>query len=239
MALSPELVARVRRVVANPGPDSDFETYSDEDYDTIAQTILASHAPSQDAWFFAYGSLIWNPVAGHVEQRIGIARGWHRSFGLRLTLWRGTKDQPGLMMVLDRGGQCQGILYRLAAETLEAQLGKLLRREMPLKPAQKQPTNVPRWITVETAQGPIRAITFVANPKGANYVGRLPLEQVVDMLAKACGHGGSCAEYLYNTVLHLEEHGIRDHYLWRLQALVADRIAALPTLSGGSDVMSG
>ena len=40
------------------------------------------------------------------------------------------------------------------------------------------------------------------------------------------GHGGSCAEYLYNTVMHLEERGIHDRNLWRLQQLVAERIAA-------------
>jgi cation transport protein ChaC len=38
------------------------------------------------------------------------------------------------------------------------------------------------------------------------------------------------AEYLYATVQKLEELGIRDHHLWRLQALVADRIDA--ALSG-------
>jgi len=47
---------------------------------------------------------------------------------------------------------------------------------------------------------------------------------VADALARASGHVGSCAEYLLETVMHLEELGIRDHRLWRLQGLVADRI---------------
>ena len=59
------------------------------------------------------------------------------------------------------------------------------------------------------------------------YAGRPPLETVADMLAGACGHWGSGAEYLLNTVLKLEEHGIRDRNLWRLQALVAERLAAM------------
>ena len=46
------------------------------------------------------------------------------------------------------------------------------------------------------------------------------------MLARACGFKGSMAEYLHATVLKLEELGIHDSYLWRLQALVADRIDA-------------
>ena len=34
------------------------------------------------------------------------------------------------------------------------------------------------------------------------------------------------AEYLLETVTHLEQLGIRDHRLWRLQRLVAARLAA-------------
>jgi cation transport protein ChaC len=124
------------------------------------------------------------------------------------------------MMSLDRGGQCQGVVFRLPGNNLEGQLQKLVRREITVKP----PNNIPRWVTVETEQGPLRAIAFVMSRQSRFYTGRLPPEQVADVLAKACGHWGSCAEYLHNTVAHLEEQGIRDRNLWRLQALVAERI---------------
>ena len=42
----------------------------------------------------------------------------------------------------------------------------------------------------------------------------------------AAGHLGSGAEYLHQTVAHLEAHGIHDPHLWRLQKLVAARIIA-------------
>jgi cation transport protein ChaC len=38
---------------------------------------------------------------------------------------------------------------------------------------------------------------------------------------------GSCAEYLYLTVKHLEEKGIRDRNLWELQRLVAEEIISI------------
>jgi cation transport protein ChaC len=43
------------------------------------------------------------------------------------------------------------------------------------------------------------------------------------------------AEYLLSTVSHLEELGLSDAYLWRLQDLVAERIEAapVPAASGG------
>jgi len=80
---------------------------------------------------------------------MGMAHGWHRAFRLRIPRWRATEDQPGLMMALDRDGQCRGVLYRIPAATGEQNLGKLVRREMSAKP----PTNVPRWIRVETDAG--------------------------------------------------------------------------------------
>ena len=220
MALTPELVARVHRDVEDTGQEEGVSYHTDEDYEAWVRTILAQRDPSTPMWLFAYGSLIWKPEIQHSEERAGTARGWHRSFCLRQTRWRGTKEQPGLMMALDRGGQCRGVLYRLPETDLEAQLGKLFRREFTLKP----PNNIPRWITVETDEGPVRAITFVMNRKAKAYAGRLPPEEIADVLARACGHWGPGAEYLRSTVAQREERGIRDRQLWRLQALVAERI---------------
>lgn len=70
----------------------------------------------------------------------------------------------------------------------------------------------------------MRALTFWAGPKGKRVLRGLPLESVAAVLARACGHMGSCAEYLYLTVKHLEEKGTRDRNLRRLQALVAEEI---------------
>ena len=70
---------------------------------------------------------------------------------------------------------------------------------------------MPRWIAGRYAdRGRVRAIAFVVNRRGTGYAGGLTPEETADMLAKACGHWGSCAEYLYNTVSHLEERGIHD-----------------------------
>src|SRR5262245_62998952 len=147
MALTPNLVARVHRAVADTGPDPDFIRNTAEDHAAAVREMLGSHPEGDDVWVFAYGSLLWKPEVEHVEERIGAARGWHRSFRLRLRSWRGTREVPGLMMGLDRGGQCKGVAYRLAGHTVEVQLGKLFRREMPVRPLSRPPTNVPRWIT--------------------------------------------------------------------------------------------
>ena len=60
------------------------------------------------------------------------------------------------------------------------------------------------------------------------------LLEVAHILARACGHGGSCAAYLFHTVRHLDELGIRDRNLWRLQQMVADEIRQLHAVSRGA-----
>ena len=90
----------------------------------------------------------------------------------------------------------------------------------------KTAAHVPRWLTVHTDERPRRAIAFVINRKGGRYVGGLSPEKIADALAVAAGPVGSMAEYLYSTVHHLEELGIHDARLWRLQELVAERMRA-------------
>jgi cation transport protein ChaC len=59
------------------------------------------------------------------------------------------------------------------------------------------------------------------------YAGSLSPDEVARTLAVACGHWGSGAEYLLNTVTQLEARGIRDSGLWHLQQLVARQIDGL------------
>ena len=185
--------------------------------------LLAAVPTTGEIWVFAYGSLIWKPACDIVEQRIALAHGWHRAFCLGWDrCFRGTKDRPGLMLALDRGGACKGVAQRLPPDAIRVNLEKLLRREVLTKPSPFPP----RWVTVQTEAGPLRAITFTMDRKSDAYVGGLSAEQVADVLAVAVGRWGSMAEYLYNTVRHLEALGIADRYLWRLQELVAERIEA-------------
>ena len=224
LALTPAHVARVHQVVPDAGLAPGATLHSDADYDAWVERIVDTHpAPHRPTQLFAYGSLIWKPEIEHVGERLGVARGWHRAFCFRIERFRGTPEQPGLMMALDRGGQCSGVLYELPHDDINAQFGKLFRREFTYKPA----NSVPRWVTVETATGPMKALAFVMNRSSPRYTGRLPLDDVADILSRACGHWGTGAEYLLNTVSHFEAKGIADGNLWRLQRLVAERIDAM------------
>jgi cation transport protein ChaC len=220
MDLSPELVAMVHRSVQDPGPDPERQPLTDEDYDQLVMTLLATRPLDSPVWVFAYGSLLWKPGFAHVEELPGRLIGWHRAFCFSQKRFRGTSDCPGLMLSLDRGGECSGLLLRFDEGTLERELHGLFRREMTMKPL----NHGARWVRIRTVSGTVTAFTFVSNRSSPSYVGKLPRDRVADVLATACGHLGSGAAYLYETVTRLRAIGIEDRRLWELQALVAERI---------------
>ena len=199
---------------------------SDADYAQYLAQVLAGRPDGGEVWVFAYGSLIWNPEFEFVEERLGTVSGWHRSFCLGwVRIYRGTPERPGIMLALDRGGSCRGVVFRLPPTAMEANLEKILRREMPIQRARAIPA---RWVSVQSEAGPLRAIAFPISRSSDAYLPGLTEEVVVHALATAAGERGSMAEYLHSTVKHLQDRGIHDRYLWRLQDLVAERIAALP-----------
>ena len=219
MRLTADHVARVHREIPDPGPQqvSGYRAATDADFDEAVAATLATRPPGP-FWVFAYGSLIWRPETAVVEMRQAVARGWHRRFCLGWDArYRGNPESPAVMLALDRGGTCKGVVHRLPEESLPAELHKLIRRELSLIPAA-----FPwRWINVITAEGgPTRAMTFAMDRGSSRYLA-LTDEETADRLATACGFRGSMAEYLFATVGKLEELGIRDRNLWRLQELVA------------------
>lgn len=218
MRLTRDLIARIPRNDHDPGPTHLYLT-DEERTRSLAATMADRRAP-KTVWVFAYGSLIWKPAFSAVESRIGTLHGYHRQFCMLVKRYRGTPEEPGLMLALERGGSCRGMAYRVAEDGREQTLTTIWTREL------LTAAYLPRWLDVRTDGGTVRAIAFVMNRAHERYTGRLDEADVADRLARACGHVGSCAEYLLETVTHLEELGIRDHRLWRLQRLVAARLAA-------------
>ncbi len=111
----------------------------------------------------------------------------------------------------------------MSQENVEPHLDRLFRREFTVKPI----NSMPRWVTVQTANSTVKALSFVMNRASPYHAGRLPLEDVAWTLAMTCSDWGSGAEYLLNTVTYLEARGIHDGGLWRLQHLVAREIDGL------------
>ena len=223
MELTADLVKRCHREVADDGSADKYDYFIESDYPPLTQALLDKR-PSGPLWIFAYGSLIWKREFQAVEERRGTAKGWHRAFCLRIARWRATTDQPGFMMALDRGGTCEGVVVRVAdGEEYKTLLAILLREA-----GSHEHLESARWIEVATADGVVQALTFYAGPHTLDYyTADVPLKEVAHGLARACGIWGSGAEYLHNTVRHLEDLGIHDENLWELQRLTAAEIMGM------------
>jgi cation transport protein ChaC len=190
---------------------------TDQELAASLAATLKRKPPGAAWWVFAYGSLLWNPLFPFEEARPATLRGRHRRFCLWSVASRGTSNQPGLVLGLDRGGSCQGVVYRLPARGAKDELMLLWRREMVLGAYH------PLWVTVRCGQSPLVALAFVVDRKHRQYTGKLALGEQAEVLASAAGAFGSSADYLERTRVALITHGVVDPYLERLATLVSRR----------------
>jgi len=176
------------------------------------QEILRRHDPADDLHVFGYGSLMWHPALVHVGQARARVHGWHRCFCLRSLFGRGAPESPGLMLALDRGGSCNGMLLRIPAGQVREELALLWRREMTWGSYDA------RWVTAWAGATPLPAVTFVVNRGHERYVKGLPLQETVRMIDAGKGGLGTCRSYFDATVAKLRELGIRDGRMEQLHA---------------------
>jgi cation transport protein ChaC len=178
--------------------------------------------PQGELWVFGYGSLMWDPGFPHDHAAPALLRGYHRAFCIYSTRHRGTHEKPGLVLGLNRGGACRGMAYRVPADAASSVLDTLWDREMP------SAAYMPRRLRVTLGGHSVMALTFVANTRHEGYTGELAAEDIARLIAGGRGLRGHNAEYLINTLQHLEALGVHDarlHKLYlRVRALQAAQV---------------
>ena len=113
LRLTRELVDRLPRRTHDPGPLA-RGAVPEEYYGQVGAEILAQVA-GRPLWVFAFGSILWQRRFAVVEEQAATVRGWHRKFCLGPdTRYRGSSAAPGVMLALARGGQCRGMVLRMA-----------------------------------------------------------------------------------------------------------------------------
>src|SRR5438034_9736723 len=100
---------------------------TDEQLAESLRQTLSRRPPEAGWWVFAYGSLLWNPLFPFAEARPATVRGYHRRFCLWSLASRGTCDEPGLVLGLEPGGACRGVVYRLPPQSVKAAPGQRWR----------------------------------------------------------------------------------------------------------------
>ena len=165
-------------------------------------------AASKDLWVFGYGSLIWRPGFEFIERQGAMVRGYHRALCVYSHVHRGTSERPGLVLGLDRGGSCKGVVFRVAAAKAGAALAYLRERE--------QVTSVYRELLLRArlANGAsVLAVSYVADRTHVQYAGRLDRAELVRLVSKGVGLSGDNPDYVRNTQAHLSALAIRDETL--------------------------
>ncbi|WP_099866083.1 gamma-glutamylcyclotransferase [Pararhizobium haloflavum] len=166
-------------------------------------------------WVFGYGSLMWRPGFDYVDASHARLYGYHRALCVRSHVHRGTPERPGLVLGLDKGGSCLGIAFRVKMDHADKVVDYLRAREL-VTHVYKE-----RHVQLQLRSGRrVPALAFVVDRGHAQYAGALSTEEAVRQVCGAVGVSGPNEEYVINTVNHLNQMNIRDHWLERVASAV-------------------
>ncbi len=166
----------------------------------------------QATWVFGYGSLMWNPEFDFSQAVLARVHGFHRAFCVRSTLYRGTPEQPGVVLGLDFGGSVDGVAFEIKPGHESEAIDRLYAREM------VQNIYEPRILNTRLRNGQtVKALTFIANREHEGYA-HLSEDEIVNRLSCCKGNRGPNCDYAINTYAHLKQLGVRDQRLARIVA---------------------
>lgn len=158
-----------------------------------------------DLFVFAYGSLTWNPGFEFRSRRKAFVNGWNRRLCIYSHVYRGTAEQPGLVLGLDRGGRCEGVVFHVEERHREQTIVYLRNREL----VTGVYTEEQILATFEDGSN-VSALAYLADRRHPQYIAAMPRDRVLELVRQGAGLRGANAEYVLNTRDHLYELGIRD-----------------------------
>ncbi|MEH6404568.1 MAG: gamma-glutamylcyclotransferase [Sneathiella sp.] len=201
---------RIDEIVAEARRHGPFDALTHEERDMDRRAFL-SKSNGKGLWVFGYGSLLWNPAFHYTNSAPAKLHGYHRRFCLKLSMGRGSPENPGIMLALDNGGSCNGRAFFIEPDAVESETEVLWMREM-LSGAYKA-----RWCTIRMKEKSIQGLSFVINHQHSRYIREISSEKTIELLGTGYGYLGSCREYLENTIDHLDEINVQDRYLHSLR----------------------
>jgi len=158
-------------------------------------------------WVFAYGSLMWRPGFAFLERRPARLVGAHRALCVYSFVHRGTPHRPGLVLGLDRGGNCRGIAYRVAPGKWQETIRYLRAREQVTRVYREAWRRV--WLDDDPQQS-AHALCYIVDCGHQQYAGRLSLREQLHYVRQGRGRSGACRDYVLAAVKELEAQGYRD-----------------------------
>jgi cation transport protein ChaC len=152
---------------------------------------------------------MWNPGFATPETRPARLHGWHRAFCIYSEHYRGTPEQPGLILGLLPGGSCRGLAHRLPGARYDAVRRYLIHREIDNDGVYEETV---RPIHLEDGRT-VDALVYLADRQHRQFAGKLPFAKALALVRHGRGATGTNLAYVQNTVAHLDEMGLRDRAL--------------------------
>ena len=162
---------------------------------------------------FAYGSLMWRPDFVFEKSSLAIISGYHRRLSVYSHHYRGTPEKLGLVLGLDQGGTCTGLVYEVAPERWAEVINYVRKRELITHVYREV---VERVLQIDNNES-VAAVTYVVDPTHRQFAPPMPHAEIAEKVKEAHGLAGSCLDYVWNTIMHLRKLGIHDE---GLEALV-------------------
>ena len=166
-------------------------------------------------WVFGYGSLLWNPGFTYQHHKLARLNGYRRSFCMSSIHHRGTKDDPGLVLALDKSesSACYGLVFNVAQKDEQDTLAYLREREL------NSSAYMEVFVELIDKEGVKDiAIAYIIDQSHVQYCAGITLAQQAKIISSAVGERGPNAEYLFNTVAKLKSLDISDDELEWLEA---------------------
>ena len=173
-------------------------------------------------WIFGYGSLMWRPGFSFLRSAPARIHGYHRSLCVFSHVHRGSPEQPGLVLGLDRGGSCHGVAFEVVPAMWADTIAYLRARE--------QVTSVylekRKTVTLASSGRKVAAVTYVVDRAHRQYAGVLDDDALERHVRQGQGISGHCTDYVTSTLAHLREMKIHDPALERLASRLSSYAAS-------------
>jgi len=161
---------------------------------------------------------MWKPGFEVLERQKATLFGLHRSLCVYSWVHRGTKQNPGLVLGLDRGGSCKGIALRAPGKRRDEIIEYLRQRELVTR------VYLECWWHVELENGErAPALVYRADQTHEQYAPGLSIDQQISIVRNGRGGSGANPDYLASTVQHLRESSIHDPALERIATAIGEK----------------
>ncbi len=180
--------------------------------------MIPSATSEGPLWVFGYGSVIWRPAFPFIEAHSAILHGYVRRFWQGSPDHRGTPAKPGRVVTLvpRAGGVCHGRVFQVEPAQRAAVLTLLDERE--------SGGYERRWLEVETDARTLEVLTYIASMENANFLGEVPLADVVEQVLMARGQSGDNVAYVLELERALASLSIVDAHVRELAEALRERL---------------